>query len=292
MRTARSSARALFSVSSYSSAGRESATTPAPACTYARPPRATTVRMAMAVSIDRPPVRVSQPARYQPLMVTSIGRSGSTWFQHLLSQHPAVAAFRAHSYEATPARELLLLAANSSASGPYTEAFFARKGFRSLLTGADAGDALEGMTAAVGEGVREQAEAAVRGIDRFYDLADRMDGRPPAAEGETHYFTEKNLQPEWLFWEVYPRAREIFLVRDFRDVICSSLAANATRRGCSSIWRSPTSAQRPISSSRSTTALWASTATSAWKSRRTWRWTPRRRSPMRCACGAPSVGRT
>ena len=72
-----------------------------------------------------------------------------------------------------------------------------------------------------------EAEAAVRGIDRFYDLADRMDGRPPAAEGETHYFTEKNLQPEWLFWEVYPRAREIFLVRDFRDVICSSLAANA-----------------------------------------------------------------
>ena len=55
MRTARSSARALFSVSSYSSAGRESATTPAPACTYARPSRATTVRMAMAVSIDRPP---------------------------------------------------------------------------------------------------------------------------------------------------------------------------------------------------------------------------------------------
>lgn len=179
------------------------------------------------VSVDRPPVRVSHPARYQPLMVTSVGRSGSTWFQHLLSQHPAVAAFRAHSYEATPARELLLLAAGASASGPYTEAFFARKGFRSLLAGPGAGDALEGMTAAVGEGVREQAEGAVRAIDRFYDLADRMDGRPPAAGGGTHYFTEKNLRPEWLFWELYPRAKEVFLVRDFRDVICSSLAANA-----------------------------------------------------------------
>ncbi|WP_420126702.1 sulfotransferase family protein [Longimicrobium sp.] len=179
------------------------------------------------VSIDRPPVRVTQPARYQPLMVTSVGRSGSTWFQHLLSQHPAVAAFRAHSYEATPARELLLLAANSAASGPYTEAFFARKGFRSLLTGPSAGDAMPRMMAAVGEGVREQAEAAVRAIDRFYDLADRMDGRPAAGDEGTRYFTEKNLRPEWLFWEVYPRAKEIFLVRDFRDVITSSLAANA-----------------------------------------------------------------
>jgi hypothetical protein len=80
---------------------------------------------------------------------------------------------------------------------------------------------------AVGEGVREMAEAAARAIDRFYALADRMDGRPEAEAGARRYFTEKNLRPEWLFRELYPGAKEIFLVRDFRDVICSSLAANA-----------------------------------------------------------------
>lgn len=52
---ARSSARALLSVSSYSAGGLESATTPAPACTCAVSPLATTVRMAMAVSMARPP---------------------------------------------------------------------------------------------------------------------------------------------------------------------------------------------------------------------------------------------
>ena len=51
----RSSARALASVSSYSFAGTESATMPAPACTYARPPTASSVRMAMAVSMAWPP---------------------------------------------------------------------------------------------------------------------------------------------------------------------------------------------------------------------------------------------
>ena len=52
---ARSRARALLSVSSYSAAGTESATTPAPACTWARSPAATTVRMAIARSIACPP---------------------------------------------------------------------------------------------------------------------------------------------------------------------------------------------------------------------------------------------
>ena len=52
---ARRSARALFSVSSYSRAGSESATIPAPAWTNARPPCTRTVRMAIAVSMDCPP---------------------------------------------------------------------------------------------------------------------------------------------------------------------------------------------------------------------------------------------
>lgn len=33
----------------------------------------------------------------------------------------------------------------------------------------------------------------------------------------------------WLAWELYPGTREIFLVRDFRDVYCSILAFNRKR---------------------------------------------------------------
>lgn len=48
--TARSTAAALLRHSLSSSSGTESATTPAPACTYAVPSRSSAVRMAMAVS--------------------------------------------------------------------------------------------------------------------------------------------------------------------------------------------------------------------------------------------------
>ena len=47
---ARKSAAALFWVSSYSAAGTESATIPAPACTWAIPSWQTTVRIVMQVS--------------------------------------------------------------------------------------------------------------------------------------------------------------------------------------------------------------------------------------------------
>jgi hypothetical protein len=48
------------------------------------------------------------------------------------------------------------------------------------------------------------------------------------------YFAEKCIIShvrgmQWLFWEVYPRAREIILVRDFRDALCSMLAFNSKR---------------------------------------------------------------
>src|SRR6185437_14658742 len=49
--SARSTARALASVSRHSAAGSESATMPAPACTQARPARMMQVRIVMAVSM-------------------------------------------------------------------------------------------------------------------------------------------------------------------------------------------------------------------------------------------------
>ena len=77
-----------------------------------------------------------------------------------------------------------------------------------------------------GEYPRRVATFAVQATDSFYR---RM------AEGQektgAQYFAEK-FQPDqipWLMWELYPRAREIVLVRDFRDVVCSVLAFNRKR---------------------------------------------------------------
>ncbi|HEU4883639.1 MAG TPA: sulfotransferase [Longimicrobium sp.] len=166
--------------------------------------------------------------RYRPLMVTSIGRSGSTWFQHVISQHPQVAAYRTHGYEVTAAQQLARLAIGATAQSPYTESFFAKKGFTDLVQSLPGGaEPVRRLVELVGSGVEDLVQQALRSVDRFYALADTLDGREPAGDGETRYFTEKNLRPEWFFWEAYSGAKEIFLVRDFRDVICSSLAANA-----------------------------------------------------------------
>ncbi len=45
------------------------------------------------------------------------------------------------------------------------------------------------------------------------------------------FFAEKHLPYEVpaIVWELYPKAREIFLVRDFRDMLCSITAFNQKR---------------------------------------------------------------
>jgi hypothetical protein len=54
--------------------------------------------------------------------------------------------------------------------------------------------------------------------------------RIAAGQGQTNvtYMAEKHRADNlpWLVWELYPKAKEIFLVRDFRDVYSSMLAFN------------------------------------------------------------------
>jgi hypothetical protein len=60
----------------------------------------------------------------------------------------------------------------------------------------------------------------------YYDVA-RSQGQE-----EPRYFAEKHLWPNFiqmLIRELYPRAREVFLVRDFRDVACSTLSLDERR---------------------------------------------------------------
>ena len=40
----------------------------------------------------------------QPLMVTSLARTGSTWFMRLLAEHPGIVTDRTYPYEVTPVR--------------------------------------------------------------------------------------------------------------------------------------------------------------------------------------------
>jgi hypothetical protein len=87
-------------------------------------------------------------------------------------------------------------------------------------------DDLERWMAA--DAVESLAAVCQERIEALYSRVAAGQGRP-----DEIYFAEKfgtDSVPA-LIWELYPRAREVILVRDFRDVACSILASSAKRKG-------------------------------------------------------------
>jgi len=75
-----------------------------------------------------------------------------------------------------------------------------------------------------GEAVRSLAAFGQSTVERFYLEVAALQDRP-----RPRYFAEKcwpdRFGPE-LAWELYPDAKEVLLVRDFRDIVCSVLSFN------------------------------------------------------------------
>ncbi len=160
------------------------------------------------IEIERPPLEVACRPILNPLMVTSVGRSGSTLLMQYLAQHPAVVVRDVYPMEATIARKIFTRLPEQSLNEACQPA-------RASLDG----ERLSESMRRAGERALLEAAAA------YTDIAE-IQGRAPHT---VHFYAEKNLSPEWLVWEMCPSAREIVLVRDPRDMICSSLAFNAKR---------------------------------------------------------------
>jgi len=188
------------------------------------------------IHISRPKLKASlwgRVPKFQPLMVTSLGRSGSTWMMHLLSQHPNIVVIKKYPYEVVLARrifekalERILLISSGKLD---IEKFFAEN---ISSSNQDWGGALpkpslsQEASQLLEQEINTVIRNAIQEIDCFYSHVSMYydDKRSLAGSLKSpRYFAEKNLAPEWLFWEVYPGAKEIFLVRDFRDMICSSI---------------------------------------------------------------------
>jgi len=183
------------------------------------------------------PLRSSFRPKIQPLMVTSLGRTGTTWLMCLLAEHPAIAVYRKFPYENTAAGywmhmlKVLSEPANHRQSS-HPESFLSKPwfvGHNPFYTQAlqpQTPPSQRNLWSWLGRGyVANLASFCQRSIESYY--------RNVAQSGqkEIRYFAEKH-QP-WhvarLIWDLYPRAREIFLVRDFRDMVCSVLSFNAKR---------------------------------------------------------------
>jgi sulfotransferase family protein len=172
--------------------------------------------------------------RLAPLMLTSTGRVGSTVMMNALGAHPQIAAYPPFRKEPRVASYWMDVFATLSEpasyvrqlapGGPLHDGWWL--GSAEPMPRTTARDDLERWLAA--DAVESLAAVCQERIEALYARIAAGHGRPDAT-----YFAEKfgtDSVPA-LIWELYPRAREVFLVRDFRDVACSILASSAKRKG-------------------------------------------------------------
>jgi Sulfotransferase family len=176
-------------------------------------------------------LRTGYEARLETVCLTALGRTGSTAVTRLLSAHPEVAAYRPYDFEPRVVSywiDVLKALAEPAAfrrqitpNGPVRDLWWigADEPFPRRLPDED----VQGWLG--GEAVEALARFCQQRIDDFYGkVADRFDRQG------ARFFVEK-LQPDAgaLVRELYPGAREIFLVRDFRDMVASIFAFNLKR---------------------------------------------------------------
>ncbi|MEM7031759.1 MAG: sulfotransferase [Chloroflexota bacterium] len=145
---------------------------------------------------------------HKPLMVTSLGRTGTTLCVSTLGHHPEVGITHIHPYEIRMGQEMIkhmleALQIGNRPNLPRTLNRFFRQDY-----------------------ARQTIEHCINSIDHYYTALANENGQE-----EAHYFAEKfdpDTKQNW-FYEFYPAAKEIFLVRDFRDMISSILAFNKKR---------------------------------------------------------------
>lgn len=182
---------------------------------------------------DRTRLSSSFEPRLHPLMMTSLGRTGSSWLAWLLARHPGVAAFHPFAHDARVATYWMSV----------LQALAEPEGYLSQISASDFSEPRwwlgHGQLAtrtvadpAVGawlesDALEELAAMCQGRIDAFYARAAPREDKPDA-----RYFVEK-AQPEGLpsdlALELYAESREIVLVRDFRDVLASVLAFDSQR---------------------------------------------------------------
>lgn len=190
--------------------------------------------LAGSMSIGREPLRTGFEPTLQPLMVTTLGRSGSTWLMQLLAAHPQVVVFRRFPYESAPAKywlhmlRVLSEPANLGQSA-HPEDFDKNPWWLGANPYHDDRiyEQVPLETWFADAYIEKLTDFCRRTIEDWYMTLARTQVQPAPV-----YFAEKHVWPDYLpdlTWELYPRAKELFLVRDFRDMARSIMAFDAKR---------------------------------------------------------------
>ena len=181
--------------------------------------------------LQRAPLHCAYQASIQPILLNSLGRSGSKWLTMLLGQHPEILALEPAKLEpraihywlsvfltiANPRSYLQILAADLSQPRYWL-------GDRHPIHMHDFPD--DPTHQWLGRNsVEATAAFCLQQVEQFYQEAALRENKPGARR-----FAEKHVPNPLLstmIMELYPEAGQIFLVRDLRDVVCSMAAFSA-----------------------------------------------------------------
>jgi hypothetical protein len=189
-----------------------------------------------SIHLRRKPVRSGFEPEIQPLLVTCLGRSGSTWLMRLLGAHPSVVIYDAYPYEHRLAAYWLHMLKVLSEPADRKES--ADRSFQAnarWIGQNPFNDAISWkyppLREWLGRDYVERLAAFCQGnIDQWYGCLVNESG-PEANRDRPLFFAEKfPPSPEQnVVRELYPKAKEVILVRDFRDMACSIFAFDKKR---------------------------------------------------------------
>ncbi|MCC6314089.1 MAG: sulfotransferase [Thermomicrobiales bacterium] len=187
-----------------------------------------------AIKGRRKAIEPGYAPRLQPLMVTSLGRTGTTLLMTLLAAHPAIVAYRRYPYEARAAKYWLHLLKTLArpvdptkrigrpnefhveeqvvAGNPFASPAFGAYPEAAIWAGTGYLDRLAGF--------------CMESIDGWYErVAHAQEQEAPV------FYVEKGFPDDYagLTRSLYPQGREIVLVRDFRDMWASMRSFNERR---------------------------------------------------------------
>jgi LPS sulfotransferase NodH len=168
--------------------------------------------------------------RLRPAVIVTTGRAGSTWLSHLLNQHPELVAYRPFKREPRIAAYWLEVVQALSDPASYKQSLQPNLGRGPLWWLGNwpeaSRNALNDEVAAelLGRDTPELLiEFARERVEAFYRRIAREQGK-----GSPAFFVEKSpglrLRQMELIAETFPGMRDIVLLRDPRDVLCSILA--------------------------------------------------------------------
>ena len=180
------------------------------------------------------PLRTGYDPVLRPIALTCLGRSGTTWLMRMLRHHPEIVVYDRHPYEHAYAKYwmhmLRVLSQPADHISSYEHETFHNEiwklGYNPFYD-VPVQHEKEAREWLGREYVERLARFCQSSIDDFYTMIADVQGQAPPT-----YFAEKHQWPNYipvLMWEIYPQAKEIFLVRDFRDMVFSILAFDRKR---------------------------------------------------------------